>query len=152
MGLEEKKKKAEEAKKARLAAAAKKAGPEEATAESTAAEKVEDTWVEVEETPIVVELTEEEKNTKFIKSGLPDISEKIFAKSYASFSLPAKEEGFDEVQFDWDKEKECSGLLQKFILEQKLLQKVDDLQPGAWFKERCEVWTKSLSEWKKKQT
>merc|ERR1712187_894189 len=152
MGLEEKKKKAEEAKKARLAAAAKKAGTEEEKEENTEEVKADDTKMEVEETPIVIELTEEEKNTKFIKSALPDISEKVFAKSYASFSLPTKEEGFDEVQFDWDKEKECTGLLKKFILEQKLLQKVDDLQPGAWFKERFEAWGKTLSEWKKKQT
>merc|ERR1712151_575412 len=150
--LEEKKKKAEEAKKARLAAAAKKAGKDEPAEESKEEEKPEETAMDVEETPPPVELTEEEKKTKFIKSSLPDIAEKVFAKTYASFSIPAADEGFDEVSFEWGKEGDCSGLLKKFILEQKLLQKVEDLQPSDWFKERFNSWQKSLAEWKKKQS
>merc|ERR1712226_853765 len=96
---DEKKKKADEARKMRLAAAAKKAGEEVKEEETKEDEKMEETVTEEPAAP--VELTDEEKQIEFIKSDLKDISDKVFSKSYASFSLPAADEGFDEVRYDW---------------------------------------------------
>merc|ERR1712187_562656 len=147
---EEKKKKADEARKMRLAAAAKKAGKEVEEGEIKADEKMEETVAE--EPPAPVELTEEEMQIEFIKSDLKDISEKVFAKSYASFSLPVADEGFDEVRYDWDDASKCGETVRKFVLEQKILQKAEDLTPSDWFKEKSAEWQKALSEWKKKHS
>merc|ERR1712232_1511182 len=66
-------------------------------------------------------------------------------------TLPAADEGFDHVRYDWEQAASCSELLRKYILEQKLSQKVEDLQPGAWFKEQSAAWQKLFVEWKKRQ-
>ncbi|CAE8633146.1 unnamed protein product [Polarella glacialis] len=176
--LELRKTKAEEAKKAREAAAAKKAegaadaegaeqgeagteqteGEEakakdeetgEAEVEETKAEAAEGEDAKMEETAAPVELTEEEKKQCFRKTQLLDLAEKELAKSYASFALPAKAEGFDEISFAWSKEADCSKLLKDWVMEKKLTQRAEDLQPGAGFKEQYAIWQKTLSEWRK---
>jgi len=151
--LELKKQKAEEAKKAREAAQKKKAGEEtkeeEPKADEAAETKAEDT--KMEEAPPVIELTEEEKKLCYRKLASPDLSDRELTKSYAKFSLPTKEEGFDDVSFAWQKEAECAAALKTWILEKKLTQRAEDLQPGADFKEAWPKWQKTLQEWRRKQ-
>merc|ERR1712187_171341 len=60
-----------------------------------------------EEPTTVVELTEEEKTLWYRKSANPDIEQSVLAKSYASFTLPTKEEGFDEVTYVWQTKDKC---------------------------------------------
>mmetsp|Transcript_38782 Transcript_38782/g.111988 ORF Transcript_38782/g.111988 Transcript_38782/m.111988 type:complete len:729 (-) Transcript_38782:48-2234(-) len=149
--LEEKKKKAEEARKAKEAAQKKKAGKdvEEAKEEAPAEEAKEDSKMEAEDTP--VELTDEEKKMWYRKLDTPELTEAVIGKWYASFALPTKEEGFDAVSFAWQDEAACASLLKEWISQKKLTQRVEDLQPGAWFKEEWSKWQKVLGEWRKKQ-
>merc|ERR1712118_209160 len=71
-------------------------------------EKEEDVKMEEEEEqeePVpVAELTPEEAQAFFrIAPLVHDIDPSTLADVYADFSLPSKEEGFDEVQFTWQK-------------------------------------------------
>jgi chemotaxis protein histidine kinase CheA len=150
--LAEKKKKAEEAKKAKELAQKKKEGKdvEEEAKEEAKEDKEEETKMDEDAPP--VELTDEEKKVLYRTSDTPDLAERVLAKYYASFTLPAKEEGFDSISFDWQKESECAELLKSWILEKKLTQRVDDLQPGEWFKSEWSKWTKQIQDWRKRQT
>jgi len=141
---EKKKKKAEEARKA-----AKKGEDDEAKEDEEAKEEEP---AKTEEPEVVVELTEEEKQMSFRKGSLPDMSEATLAKCFAEFSLPAKEEGFDEVVFKWHGEAEAAKVLKEWIFAKKLTQRVDDLQPGQAFKDTWGEWTKNLASWRKLQS
>ena len=48
------------------------------------------------------------------------------AKSYASFSLPSKEEGFEAITYAWQAEGACSSLLKSWILQKKLTQRAEE--------------------------
>jgi len=140
--VEEKKKKAEEARKARLA---KKDGDEPKEDEA----KEEDAKEDAKDEEAVIELTEEEKAMKFRKLATPDVAEAIVSKVYAEFSLPTKEDGFDEISFKWQGEAECSKFLKDWIFAKKMTQRVEDLQPGQEFKDTWQAWTKSIQAWRK---
>eukprot|EP00933_Yihiella_yeosuensis_P035612 TRINITY_DN2920_c0_g1_i1.p1 TRINITY_DN2920_c0_g1~~TRINITY_DN2920_c0_g1_i1.p1 ORF type:complete len:966 (+),score=324.01 TRINITY_DN2920_c0_g1_i1:68-2899(+) len=113
-------------------------------------EKMEEAKVD-EEVPAPVELTEEEKNQFYPTSELPDITERELARSFASFSLPTKTEGFDLINFAWQKEAACSTLLTAWVREKKLTMRAEELQPGDEFKELWSKWQKTLQEWRRKQ-
>merc|ERR1712224_215336 len=155
--FEEKKKKALAAKEAKLAAQKAKEGKADGAEEEAKAEEEEKKEEEVKEEvkeepekPEVVELSEEEKKLWHKKQTMPDLSQAALAK-YASFALPAQEEGFDEVRFVWQKQEECSKILTAWVHDRKMTQRVDDLTPGDWFKGQWTKWQKALQEWKKKQ-
>lgn len=103
----------------------------------------------IEDTP--VELTEEERQQTFRKFPLPDVTEKVLSKHVPLFQLPSKEEGFDEIVYEWQPEAACSEVLKSYVLEYKNTHTVDELKPGAWFEEQNKAWIKALGEWKKKQ-
>eukprot|EP00928_Gymnodinium_smaydae_P099365 TRINITY_DN9457_c0_g2_i3.p1 TRINITY_DN9457_c0_g2~~TRINITY_DN9457_c0_g2_i3.p1 ORF type:complete len:794 (-),score=272.30 TRINITY_DN9457_c0_g2_i3:173-2554(-) len=144
---ERKKAAAERAKAAKLAAQKKKG---ETPAEEEEKEK-EETPVAMEEESAPVELTEEEKKTVHRKGALQDLSEKVLAKSFGKFSIPTKEEGFDEIKFLWQPQEKCEKVLTDYKYEMKMTQKVEDLKPSAWFKEQMAAWNKELSQWRKLQ-
>merc|ERR1712217_685174 len=102
---------------ARLAAQRKKEGKteEEPEPEESKEEPKEEADAEMEDAA-PVELTEEEKKTWHLKSANPDMSEQTLAKSYASFSLPSSDEGFEQVSYVSQSESECSKLLKDYIL------------------------------------
>jgi len=85
------------------------------------------------------------------KLPLPDINERVLSKAYADFSLPSKAEGFDEIAYAWQVEAECAKLLKAWVLEKKLTQRAEDLQPGEWFKGEWTKWQAALQEWRKIQ-
>jgi hypothetical protein len=140
--MEEKKKKAEEARRARLIAQGKEV-PEEKEADAPMEELPEE---------VPVELTEEEKKITFRKSTIPDIAPQTFSKVYSKFELPSKDEGFDSIRYEWQKESECREVLKKYVLSQKMTQRAEDLQPSEWFKEQWSAWQKQLTDWKRRQT
>eukprot|EP00930_Biecheleria_cincta_P069928 TRINITY_DN575_c0_g3_i1.p1 TRINITY_DN575_c0_g3~~TRINITY_DN575_c0_g3_i1.p1 ORF type:complete len:877 (-),score=289.78 TRINITY_DN575_c0_g3_i1:28-2658(-) len=151
--LELKRAKAEEAKKQKAAAQRKKEGKEEeAPEEPKADEEKKEEDVKMEEPEQEPELSEEEKKMWYRKTALPDISETTLAKSYASFTLPTKDEGFDSISFDWQSEQECAALIKSWILQKKLTQRAEDLTPGAEFKEKWAAWQKTLQEWRRRQS
>merc|ERR1719356_1559174 len=105
---------------------------------------------EEKEEEIVVELTEEEKKLTFRKKDAPDLGQKVLATSYAKFTLPEADEGFDDIRYAWQPEAECKEYMKKWVLERKLTQRVEELQPSEWFKGKYAEWQKILGVWKKK--
>mmetsp|Transcript_1932 Transcript_1932/g.3663 ORF Transcript_1932/g.3663 Transcript_1932/m.3663 type:complete len:858 (+) Transcript_1932:76-2649(+) len=150
---EERKKKAEAAKKAREAKEKKGKGDDaEAKAEDemeaeAAADEEEDEEVAVQP----VSLTEAEKALSFRKKDVPDLSTKEMSLSFAKFSLPSTEEGFDRIDFEWLPEDKSKEYLREFVTAKKLTERVEDLQPSEWFATRWAEWKKLLTSWKKKQ-
>merc|ERR1712151_90669 len=55
--------------------------------------------------------------------------------------------GFDEVRFVWSKGSECEGKFKEGLLENKRTQRIEDLEPSSWFKEKWTAWEKQLAEW-----
>jgi len=112
-------------------------------------EKKEEDEKEEEEKP--VELTAEEKAVCFRKTEVPDIAPATLTKNFASYSIPAKDEGFDEIRYVWSKPDACASKLKEWLLENKRTQRIDDLEPSEWFKERWTAWGKALAEWEQAQ-
>jgi len=119
-------------------------GPEK---KDLTAEEIE---AEVKKAEEACELTEQEKQLLFKKPTIEDLSRKDMANSFSSFSIPTEDEGFDEIRFVWQGEEDCAEYLKKWISEKKLTQRVEELKPGAWFKEQRETWQRSVSSWKRK--
>lgn len=120
-------------------------------AEPPKEQKPEEVKPTEEEEDKPIELTEEEKNVFYYKRETPDISQAVLAKTFASFSLPSKDEGFDEIRFAWSSEEKCAAHIKAWLLNLKKTQKAEDLEPSAWFKEKSAEWTKALSDWKRRQ-
>merc|ERR1712217_757508 len=132
-----KKEREEKAKKAKAAREAKAAGkevPEEEPAEEIVAEEVS--------------LTEEDRQVRFLKRDTPDIQAADVSSSFAKFSLPDSDEGFDQIIYAWQPEDKCKDEMKQWQLNKKMTERVEDLQPGEWFKEKCEEWKKAVSGWK----
>merc|ERR1719281_572332 len=146
--LEERQKKAQEAKEAKRR---KTEDNGEAKEEEKVEEKDEEKPAEEEEEDVPIALTDEEKKLKFRPSQSPDLSEKELM-AYAKFGLPSKEEGFDDVQFSWQPKGKCEEHLKAWISHRKKTMRVEDLQPGQWFKDEWSKWQKLLQEWRRKQT
>jgi len=107
---------------------------------------------EEEEPPPTVELTEEEKSQPFRKRPLPDLGAYILSTSFTKFSIPSKEEGFDEVRFDWSKGSDCQEYLKQWVRDRKLTTRIEDLQPSDWFTNKYKEWQKTLQAWHAKQS
>jgi hypothetical protein len=101
-----------------------------------------------EEKPI--ELSEEEKKIWYYKYDTPDLAQAVLAETFASFSLPSKDEGFDEIRFMWQPEDKCAAHLKAWVLDLKKTLRAEDLEPSTWFKDKFEEWSKALSEWRRK--
>merc|ERR1712194_256672 len=98
----------DEAEKKAAEAADEESEPEkeeESAAEEEAAEEPEESLEEaIAKAQKAVELTDEEEEMWFPKGDYaphPDLSSKELGSSFSSFSIPTKEEGFDEVRFVW---------------------------------------------------
>merc|ERR1712228_957509 len=94
--------------------------------------------------------TDEEKKLWFRKKETPDLPQKDLSASYASFTIPAEDEGFESVDFVWQPKAACEEYFRKWVLERKLTQRVEELQPSEWFKGKWAEWQKILGTWKKK--
>merc|ERR1712150_401790 len=51
----------------------------------------------------------------------------------------------------WQDEKACQEYLKVWVTERKLLMRVEDLNPGTWFKEQWHAWNRLLEDWRKRQ-
>merc|ERR1719277_2218754 len=69
-------------------------------------EEVKEEVEEPEEPMPTAELTDEEKATLFKAESLKDLSPAVMSAAFASFAIPDKSEGFDEVIFEWQNETE----------------------------------------------
>jgi len=102
---------------------------------------------EEEKEPKQAELTAEEKAASFLKKPVPDIATFIMSSSFTKFSMPTKEEGFDEIRYDWQAEKESANAFGTWARRQKLLCRIEDLQPSESFRTKLDEWQKVLQGW-----
>ncbi|CAJ1361575.1 unnamed protein product [Effrenium voratum] len=129
-----------------------KAAGEEPAADSEMKDSEEPKAEEDLEQEEPLELNEEEKTQWFRKLSPPDLSSSTLAKSFADYSVPAEDEGFDEIRYVWQSKEECHKIMSDWVLEHKKTMRIEDLIASSWFRERLESWQKQLTEWKKKQS
>merc|ERR1712060_420658 len=129
----------------------KESGEKEEKAEEKEAEEdsLED---EVKKAQDGIELTAEEKSLWFSKSETKDLSSRDFSRLFSSFTIPSKDEGFDEIRYVWQKAPACEEYLKNWILGRKLTERVEDLQPGSWFKDQFSEWNTMFSDWRKRHS
>lgn len=98
------------------------------------------------------ELTDEEKKLTHRAMDASDLAATVLAKAFANFSIPSKGEGFADVKFAWQSEKVCEKILKDYVHEKKMTERVETLTPGEWFTDEWKKWTKTLSEWRSRQS
>eukprot|EP00913_Durusdinium_trenchii_P026466 g24832.t1 len=91
---------------------------------------------EDEERAYLERMVDEQQETLGAKKSAPKNGQKEIAKSFGNFSLPKKEEGFEEILWAWQAEEQCLEHLQRWVAEKKLMQRVDELRPNEWFREK----------------
>eukprot|EP00929_Paragymnodinium_shiwhaense_P039614 TRINITY_DN207_c0_g3_i1.p1 TRINITY_DN207_c0_g3~~TRINITY_DN207_c0_g3_i1.p1 ORF type:complete len:877 (+),score=303.55 TRINITY_DN207_c0_g3_i1:55-2631(+) len=106
---------------------------------------------EDEDEPLACQLSEEEKKMKFRPLPQNDISPMVLNASFAYFSIPHEGEGFDEVKFEWDDAAKSMEYLRRWVLEQKVSARIEDLQPSKWFLDRNAEWISTFKQWEAKQ-
>merc|ERR1719161_1712315 len=124
---------------------------ESAEEESADDEEADVKMEEDDEEPPRVELDDQEKLQLFRKSVVTDLSSWTLAASFSKFTLPDKSEGFDEMKFEWYKEKEAAEYVRSWVLERKLTIRIEDLRPGEWFRAKWSEWQRTLQTWRAKQ-
>lgn len=145
---EAKKKKEIEEKKAKGEEVAEEpAAEEEEKKEEPAAEEPE-----VEEPVPQAELTEEEKQIHFLPKPLKDLTDAVMNSSYIKFTTPGKDEGFTAIEYEWQKASDAKAYLDRWVKNKKLTTRIDDLKPGATFREKYGEFAKKAKEWKDKLT
>jgi len=166
--MEEAKKKAEEAKKKKEEG--EKEGEKEEEAEKKEDEEMkaeeekkededeeedeaeEEEPEEPEEPAPKEELTAEEKALTFRPSEVPDLAPLVLSSTFTKFSVPKKDEGFDDIRYEWDKAAQAEQYVKQWILDKKLNSRVEELKPSIWFREKVQTWQKAVAQWKQKQT
>merc|ERR1712066_878581 len=106
---------------------------------------------EPEVEPPKAELTDEEKKQWFRKCAVKDRSEYLFNMSFTKFSLPEKDEAFDDIVYQWQKADKCKEYLTQWIRDRKQMTRVEDLQPSEWFVNKWKEWQKAVGLWHQKQ-
>jgi len=143
----EKKKKEFEAKKKAAEEKEEKFEEEEPKEEEEEPEAEEE---EEDEEPPKVELTAEEKKVFFRKQDTKDLTPLVMSASFTKFTIPAKDEGFDDIKYEWTKGAKCEEYLKKWILDRKLSMRVEDLQPSTWFNQQNAKWQTAVKNWQTK--
>jgi len=100
---------------------------------------------------ISVELTEEERQLIHLKKPTSDLLPLDLGKCFHRISIPEVKEGFDNIKYEWANEEACKEYLTSWILKRKATQRLEDLQPGKFFREKSTEWQKASLEFKKKQ-
>merc|ERR1712066_129815 len=103
-----------------------------------------------EEEPPKAELTAEEKKMSFAKRDTKDLTPVVMSASFTKFTLPTKDDGFDDIKYEWSKGAKCDEYLKKWILERKLSMRIEDLQPSTWFNQQWAKWQTALKAWQSK--
>lgn len=109
-------------------------------------DKDEDEPEDVEMKPVAT-LTEEDKKNWFRKPVVPDLTPWTLSSSFVKFSLPTKEEGFDEQQHEWYGKSKSVEYVRTWVLDRKLTTRIEDIQPSDWFKLKWATWQNELKKW-----
>eukprot|EP00449_Zooxanthella_nutricula_P044184 CAMPEP_0198608606 /NCGR_PEP_ID=MMETSP1462-20131121/155978_1 /TAXON_ID=1333877 /ORGANISM="Brandtodinium nutriculum, Strain RCC3387" /LENGTH=1011 /DNA_ID=CAMNT_0044340411 /DNA_START=236 /DNA_END=3272 /DNA_ORIENTATION=- len=105
-----------------------------------------------DEVPPKVALTAEEKAMVYRPRDIKDLTPLAFSSSFTKFSLPAADEGFAAVKYEWSKGPKCDEYLRQWILERKFKNRVEELVPSVWFKTKLQAWRSAVSKYQGKQT
>jgi len=147
--LEEEKKRRAEAKEEAMTTEEEKEMLEVAESESEAEQ--EDAKMDYSEEPPKVDLTAEEKSVWFISKRVPDMMQATLSSSFGSFSLPQKDDGFDEIRYEWQKGPKCEEYMKKWILNRKLTTPMQELKPSMEFNKRLNDFKKVFVTWTSRQ-
>merc|ERR1712182_185203 len=77
------------------------------------------------------------------------MSAAALSSSFAKFSIPVNKEGWTDIEFLLSPRPACEKKLKTWALEKKSTERVDDLVPSEWFKEKLTEWTKQREDLKK---
>jgi len=143
----EEKKEGEEAKEEEKKEEEKK--PEEDKEEGEEEEK-EDEEPEEKEPP-KVSLTHEEKKVLFRKQIVTDLSAWELSTCFTNFSIPAKEEGFEEIRYEWSKKTKCAEYIKDWLLNKKLTTRIEDLKTSDGFQQQYGQFQAQVNRWRSKQ-
>lgn len=102
-------------------------------------------------TPPVATLTETEQGIWFAKKPVPDLTPWMLAASFAKFTLPSKDEGFEDIRFGWADAAGSETYLRAWIQKQKIECRMEDLQPSEWFTQRLSALQQVLKQWRDRQ-
>jgi len=105
---------------------------------------------EVEEEPPKVTLTAEEKANPFRKTATPDVSAMVLSTNFPKFTVPSKDEGYDEIRYEWLKGSKCEEYVKQWIMTKKQTTRVEELQPSPWFASQKSKFDMALKDWKSK--
>jgi len=83
--------------------------------------------------------------------GTPDLQDVVLNQSFSQFSIPDKEEGFDDIRYEWQDATKSRDYLRNWVQERKRTSRIEDLQPGAWFEEKLKEWLQLFPQWQAKQ-
>uniref|UniRef100_A0A7S2LEP9 SPRY domain-containing protein n=1 Tax=Zooxanthella nutricula TaxID=1333877 RepID=A0A7S2LEP9_9DINO len=94
-------------------------------------------------------LSEEEKQMWFRKApgGIPDIAMPALTSAIAKFSLPEREEGFDEIRYQWYPKEKATEHFNSWVRDRKKAMPMDDLQPSDWFRKKHSCWVRDMAVW-----
>merc|ERR1712129_306383 len=82
-----------------------------------------------------------------------DLAAFALSTSFTKFCLPEKAEGFDEIKYEWAKTgSKCKDHLTQWVLERKLTERMEDLQPSEWFDGKWKQWQTVFQAWLTKLT
>merc|ERR1711920_485122 len=114
-------------------------------------EKEDEEMDDATEQPPKVELSADEQKQFFRKGQVSDLTGYVLNTSFTKFTTPGKEEGFDDIRYEWHKGDVCKQYLRTWVQDRKLTTRVEDLTPSEWFSNKWKDWQKSLQSWHGKQ-
>merc|ERR1712194_835239 len=98
----------------------------------------------VEGDPPNVTLSDEEKKLAFRPMAVPDLAEYVLNTSFTKFSLPEKEEGFDDIKYGFLKDGDKSTkFFDDWVSARKLTTRVDDVTPSPGFYTKKKAFDKA---------
>merc|ERR1711957_1057502 len=94
----------------------------------------------------------DEKKIKFRQKPTTDLTSYNLSTAFTKFVLPETDEGFDEIKYEWHKNRtKCLEYLKSWILEKKNTTRIEDLKPSEWFNTEWARWQKTMQTWHSKQ-
>jgi len=108
--------------------------------------------VEEEEPAPVAELTpEEKKGWNRLERTTEDLDAATISAAYQSFTLPQKDEGFDEIRYLWQQAAVCEEYVQSWKKQCKQNTKNENFAVGPSFVKRTKAWQSDMQRWQKMQ-
>lgn len=103
-----------------------------------------------EDAPPEPELTDEEKDSWHPAVVTNDLTDSAFARSFGRFSVPALDEGFDDIMFEWQTDEKSREYLSSYIGKHKLTTLYEDLASSKLLKAQAPKWIKAFSDYQVK--